>query len=33
MDGVPYCYRLTLNGDKVTWVRNDGRAGTARIGG
>jgi len=30
---VSYCYKLTLNGTKVTWVRNDGRSGTARIGG
>ena len=28
-----YCYKLTKQGDKVTWVRNDGRRGTARIGG
>jgi hypothetical protein len=33
MDGQSYCYKLTLNGDKVTWVRNDGRSGTARISG
>jgi hypothetical protein len=33
MDGKPYCYKLTRNGDNVTWVRNDGRAGKARIGG
>jgi len=30
---VSYCYKLTLDGNKVTWVRNDGRSGTARIGG
>jgi hypothetical protein len=33
MDGRSYCYTLTLNGNKVTWVRNDGRSGTARISG
>jgi hypothetical protein len=33
MDGQSYCYKLTLNGNKVTWVRNDGRSGTARISG
>ncbi len=33
MDGKSYCYRLTRNGSKVQWVRNDGRSGTARIGG
>jgi hypothetical protein len=33
MDGKSYCYRLTRNGNQVRWVRNDGRSGTARIGG
>ena len=33
MDGQTYCYKLTLNGNKVTWVRNDGHSGTARISG
>jgi len=33
MDGQTYCYKLTQNGNKVTWVRNDGRSGTARISG
>ncbi|MGB2932177.1 MAG: hypothetical protein WBE08_11690 [Methyloceanibacter sp.] len=33
MDGKSYCYKLTQNGTKVQWVRNDGHAGTARIGG
>ncbi|HSA66618.1 MAG TPA: hypothetical protein VLE24_03020 [Methyloceanibacter sp.] len=33
MDGQSYCYKLTLNGNKVTWVRNDGPSGTARISG
>jgi hypothetical protein len=32
MDGKAYCYRLTRDGAKVSWVRNDGRSGTARIG-
>jgi hypothetical protein len=33
MDGQTYCYKLTRNGSNVTWVRNDGRSGTARISG
>jgi hypothetical protein len=33
MDGKSYCYRLTREGASVHWVRNDGRSGTARIGG
>ena len=33
MDGKTYCYRLTREGSTVRWVRNDGRSGTARIGG
>jgi len=33
MDGKAYCYKLTRNGSTVQWVRNDGRSGTARIGG
>jgi len=33
MEGKSYCYRLTRNGASVHWVRNDGRSGTARIGG
>jgi hypothetical protein len=33
MDGKSYCYRLTREGAAVPWVRNDGRSGTARIGG
>ena len=31
MDGKSYCYKLTLRGKAVSWVRNDGRSGTARI--
>ena len=34
MDGATYCYALSEQGrNKVRWVRNDGRAGTARIAG
>ncbi|ODA68626.1 hypothetical protein A7A08_00457 [Methyloligella halotolerans] len=33
MDGQSYCYRLTKTGSTVSWVRNDGRSGTARISG
>jgi hypothetical protein len=33
MNGKAYCYRLTREGSTVRWVRNDGRSGTARIGG
>jgi hypothetical protein len=33
MDGKAYCYKLTRTGSTVRWVRNDGRSGTARIGG
>ena len=33
MDGKSYCYRLTREGSSVHWVRDDGRSGTARIGG
>lgn len=33
MDGKQYCYKLTRKGATVRWVRNDGRSGTARIGG
>jgi hypothetical protein len=33
MDVKAYCYKLTRNGSTVRWVRNDGRSGTARIGG
>ena len=33
MDGKAYCYRLTRDGATVRWVRNDGRSGTARLGG
>lgn len=33
MNGKSYCYKLTRNGSTVHWVRNDGRSGTARIGG
>src|SRR5680860_135363 len=33
MDGKAYCYQLTREGATVRWARNDGRSGTARIGG
>jgi hypothetical protein len=33
MEGKSYCYKFTINGKSVRWVRNDGRSGTARIGG
>jgi hypothetical protein len=33
LDGQSYCYRLSRNGTQVRWHRNDGRSGTARIGG
>ncbi len=33
LDKKSYCYKLTRKGEKVVWVRNDGRSGTARIGG
>jgi hypothetical protein len=33
MDGKTYCYKLTHQGSTVQWVRDDGRSGTARIGG
>jgi hypothetical protein len=32
MKGKTYCYKLTRRGNSVTWVRNDGRSGSARIG-
>jgi hypothetical protein len=31
MEGKTYCYKLTSRGNSVTWVRNDGRSGSARI--
>lgn len=33
LDGKSYCYKLTQVGNQVHWKRNDGRSGTARIGG
>jgi hypothetical protein len=33
MEGKQYCYKLTRQGASVRWVRDDGRSGTARIGG
>jgi len=32
MEGKSYCYKLTRQGNGVSWVRNDGRSGTARLG-
>src|SRR5262245_1047794 len=32
MEGKAYCYKLTRRGNSVTWVRNDGHSGSARIG-
>jgi len=28
-----YCYKLSQSASQVRWVRNDGRSGTAPIGG
>jgi hypothetical protein len=33
MEGRTYCYKLSRNGSAVRWVRDDGRSGTARLGG
>ena len=33
MEGKSYCYKFTINGKSVRWVRDDGRSGTARIWG
>jgi len=33
MESKQYCYKLTRQGAHVSWVRNDGRSGTARLGG
>lgn len=33
MESRTYCYKFSLNGNAVRWVRDDGRSGTARIGG
>jgi len=30
-EGKSYCYTLTRRGNTVSWVRNDGRSGSARI--
>ena len=32
MEGKSYCYTLPARGNSVSWVRNDGRSGSARIG-
>ena len=33
MESKEYCYKLTRKGSNVRWTRNDGRSGTARLGG
>jgi hypothetical protein len=33
MERETYCYKLTQDGERVYWRRNDGRSGTARITG
>jgi hypothetical protein len=33
MDSKTYCYKLKRDGSQVQWRRNDGRTGTARLGG
>lgn len=33
MDSKAFCYKLTRQGQSIRWVRNDGRSGTARLGG
>lgn len=33
MAGKAYCYQLSRRGGSVVWRRNDGRTGTARLGG
>jgi hypothetical protein len=30
--GQSYCYRFQIEGNRVRWVRNDGKTGTARLG-
>ena len=31
-DGRAFCYKLNISGNRVTWVRSDGKSGTARLG-
>lgn len=33
MDSKAFCYQLTRQGQNISWVRSDGRSGTARLGG
>jgi len=33
LDGRSHCYRFTRDGQTVQWLRDDGKTGTARIGG
>lgn len=30
--GQAFCYKLSINGNHVTWHRSDGKSGTARLG-
>lgn len=30
-NGRAFCYKLSIEGSKVSWVRNDGTTGTARL--
>jgi hypothetical protein len=30
-NGQAFCYKLSIDGSKVSWVRNDGTSGTARL--
>jgi hypothetical protein len=30
-NGRAFCYKLSIDGNKVSWVRNDGTTGTARL--
>jgi hypothetical protein len=32
MEGQTYCYKLTRQGNRITWIRHDGVSGAARIG-
>jgi hypothetical protein len=31
-NGKSYCYRFQINGNSVSWTRNDGKSGSARLG-
>lgn len=30
-NGQAFCYKLSINGASVSWVRSDGKSGTARL--